>query len=222
MNNFSRFIVFIVICLGLWWVYDNFLSERFPMPEIPGFETKNLTDDIEQKEPKQNLPETDLQTEEKVANKQESKEKANKQEIKTDDYVYVYLLTTDKNGTQFLKPVQRPLVPGQDRLTCAIKLLIGGPNYNEKEKGIYTEVPANSHINGITTTDSKIIIDLSNTFTTGGGSDSLYSRLRQLIKTVIVNTKQPVYLYIDGKQADIIGGEGLTISQPLSEKSLDE
>ena len=51
MNNFSRFVIFIVVCLGLWWGYDNFLSDKFPIPEIKGLETKNLTDDIEPSEP---------------------------------------------------------------------------------------------------------------------------------------------------------------------------
>ena len=30
------------------------------------------------------------------------------------------------------------------------------------------------------------------------------------------------YLYIDGKQADVIGGDGIMITQPLSENSIGE
>ena len=63
---------------------------------------------------------------------------------------------------------------------------------------------------------------MASSFAYGGGSDSLYSRLRQLIKTVLANSDKPVYLYLDGKQANVVGGEGLTISQPLKENSLDE
>ena len=44
----------------------------------------------------------------------------------------------------------------------------------------------------------------------------------QLIKTAKANTKLPVYLYINGKQADVIGGEGLMLKQPLRNNSLEE
>ena len=32
----------------------------------------------------------------------------------------------------------------------------------------------------------------------------------------------PTYLYINGKQANVIGGEGIMIKQPLNERSFDE
>ena len=66
------------------------------------------------------------------------------------------------------------------------------------------------------------MIDLSSAFEGGGGTESTYTRVRQLIKTAKANTNLPVYLYINGKQADVIGGEGIMIKQPLSERSLDD
>ena len=73
------------------------------------------------------------------------------------------------------------------------------------------------------TKKDKVIVDLSSDFQYGGGADSLYSRVKQLIKTSLANSKnKPVYLYIDGKQANVIGGEGIMINQPLNEKSLDD
>ena len=69
--------------------------------------------------------------------------------------------------------------------------------------------------------NDKVIINLSSDFQYGGGSDSLYSRVQQLLKTVVANTSSKnVYLYLDGQQADVIGGEGLMIKQPLQEDSL--
>ncbi len=218
MNNFSKLVIFIVVCLGLWWGYDNFLSDKFPMPELKGFETKHLTDDIEK--PKEET-ETQPKQEQKKVEEPEKKVPEQQQKI-ADEYIYIYMLTTDKNGNQFLKPVKRPLKAGEDKLSYAVKLLIAGPNGSEKANGVYTEVPANSHLNSVTTYDTKVIIDMASTFAYGGGSDSLYSRLRQLIKTVLANSNKPVYLYLDGKQANVVGGEGLTISQPLKENSLDE
>ena len=43
-----------------------------------------------------------------------------------------------------------------------------------------------------------------------------------IIKTANANTKTPVYLYINGKQANVIGGEGVMLKQPLNDKSLDD
>ena len=59
-------------------------------------------------------------------------------------------------------------------------------------------------------------------FESGGGAESTYVRVKQIIKTVNANTSTPTYLYINGKQANVIGGEGIMIKQPLSERSFDE
>lgn len=217
MNNFSRFVIFIVVCLGLWWGYDNFLADKFPIPEIKGLETRHLTDDIE---PKEQVKEETSEPQNEV--KEDEKSEEINEQKQSDMYIYVYMLTTDKSGNQFLKPVKRPLKAGEDKLSNAIKFLISGPNGAEKASGVYTEVPSNTHLNSITTYDTKVIIDMAGSFAYGGGSDSLYSRLRQLIKTVLANSDKPVYLYLDGKQANVVGGEGITVSQPLKENSLDE
>ena len=97
-----------------------------------------------------------------------------------------------------------------------------GPKQDEKMSGIYSEVPQSTHILHIYDREDKLIIDLSSGFAYGGGTESLYKRLFQLIKTVNRLTDKPTYLYINGKQADVIGGDGIMISQPLSEKSIGE
>ena len=68
----------------------------------------------------------------------------------------------------------------------------------------------------------KVIINLSANFEKGGGTDSIYKRLYQLIKTSRHNSDVPVYLYIEGQRADVIGGDGIMLNQPLSDRSLDE
>ena len=104
----------------------------------------------------------------------------------------------------------------------AIKELISGPTKWEKDKGLSSEIPPSTKILSVRESSNNILIDLSENFESGGGAESLYIRIRQLIKTSLANTKVPVYLYINGKQADVIGGEGIMIKQPLTEKSLDD
>ena len=103
----------------------------------------------------------------------------------------------------------------------AIKELISAPSAGEKSKGFTSEIPSGTKILSIREGEGSVMIDLSSAFEGGGGTESLYIRLSQLIKTAKANTNLPVYLYINGRQADVIGGEGIMIKQPLSERSLD-
>ncbi len=208
MNNASKIIVFIVICFGLWCAYDRFAPDNIKLPEF--LQTHEDTEIL--------TPEDQQPEEQKPKAKEEEKKPEKVQETK----VYAYMLTTDKSGNQFLKPVSRPLPPNQDKLTYAVQQLFAGPNSLEVSNGVYSEIPSSVKLLGITNTGSKIVINVSSAFEQGGGSDSIYSRMRQLIKTSLANADKPVYLYIEGRQADVIGGEGISISQPLSEKSLDE
>lgn len=205
MNNFSKVVICIVVCIAGWWCYDNFLSGKIHFPD---FSTKEETNIIV---PKDNQ-DTNITDIEKEKTSEENK----------DHNIYIYMLTTDKAGNQFLKPVERPLPPGEDKLAYSIKQLFNGPNKSEISKGIYSEIPESAKLIGIYSTDNKVVIDITGSFSYGGGSDSIYSRMRQLIKTSLANTDKNVYLNIDGKQAEVIGGEGISITQPLSEKSLDE
>ena len=104
----------------------------------------------------------------------------------------------------------------------AIKELISAPTKYEKSKGIVSEIPASTRVISVREGSSNVMIDLTSAFESGGGSDTIYRRIKQLIKTANTNTNLPVYLYINGKQVDVIGGDGIMLKQPLNERSLDE
>ena len=165
-----------------------------------------------------------LVQEEQIAEPVQKAQPEQKQPAKTreKEYVTVYFLGTDSQSNNLFKTAQREVPNGSSKLTFALQQLIKGPSAYEKKSGVFSEVPKSTKIRGVVESD-KIIIDLSSDIVNGGGADSLYSRIKQVIKTALANApKKPVYLYIDGKQADVIGGEGLMISQPLKENSLDE
>jgi spore germination protein GerM len=49
------------------------------------------------------------------------------------------------------------------------------------------------------------------------------NRIKQLVKTVnALNNKKPIYLHIEGKQVEYIGGDGVYLQQPLNEETLGE
>ena len=139
-------------------------------------------------------------------------------------YVNVFFIGQNENHEEVYKAVKReynPDIDGNSRLKYAMDCLITGPKQSEKVKGVYTEIPEATDLLYVKEFPDKAIVNLSSAFETGGGTDSLYKRLYQVIKTARRNSDVPVYLYIEGNRADVIGGDGIMLSQPLSDRSLD-
>ncbi len=143
---------------------------------------------------------------------------------KPQEYVNIVFIGQNENHEEVYKIVKREYDPDIDgsKIKYAINTLVLGPKAGEKSKGIYSEIPSGTEVISVQERPDKVIINLSSNFEYGGGTDSVYKRLYQLIKTARKNTEKPVYLYINGKQADVIGGDGIMIAQPLSENSIGE
>ena len=214
MSNFSKIVITILLVLSFFFVKEkwgndisNFLSSissiskiEFKLPEFVKNETKQKGEVV--KKPTEVLTTKDSNQEKTM--------------------VDVYFLALDANDNGIYKKVQREIPVGANKLEYAMKELLKGPNIVEKSTGAYSEVPKTTKLLSVKQTGNKVIIDFSSDFQYGGGTDSVYSRMMQLIKTSLANTKgKQIYLYLDGKQANVIGGEGIMISQPLSEKSLE-
>lgn len=138
-------------------------------------------------------------------------------------YVNIYFIGQNANKEEVYKAVNREYDKEVDgsKIKFAIQSLIAGPKQNEKAKGVYSEIPNGTRIISINENADKVIINLNSTFEQGGGTESIYKRLNQIIKTAKRNTNKPVYLYINGNKAEVIGGEGIMITQPLNDNSLD-
>ena len=202
MNFSQKLGIFCLVIITAAYVYFSFFNKdgfHFSQKEIG------------------ELPAIDIND---VPNEEPNTENTNEQkkyEIKT-----VKIFVTDSKGN--LRSVNRKCDTSVERscFAYAIRELISAPSSWEKNKGLSSEVPANTTILSIREGSNNILIDLSPAFESGGGAESTYIRVRQLIKTAQANTKLPVYLYINGRQADVIGGEGVMIKQPLTERSLDD
>lgn len=134
----------------------------------------------------------------------------------------VKIYVVDNNGN--LRAVNR-ICDSANEKSCfefAIKELMNAPTKWEKSKGFTSEIPQGTKVLSIRESAGSIMIDLSSNFESGGGAESTYIRVKQIIKTANANTSIPTYLYINGKQANVIGGEGIMIKQPLNERSFDE
>ena len=200
MNFSQKLGLFILIVISVAYVYFSFFNK-----DGFSFDFTNKTPDSEIQE----LPPLVEEPQPPVDNE--------KHEVKT-----VKIFVSDSNGK--LRSVNRQCDTAVEK-SCfefAIKELIKAPSNWEKSKGFTSEIPPGTKILSIRDGEGSVLIDLSSAFEGGGGTESLYVRLGQFIKTVKANTNEPAYLYINGKQANVIGGEGIMIKQPLSERSLDD
>lgn len=188
-------VIMVAVCsvLGLRMLYHNDENVSGPLTPVP-----------ETQIPKEEIQKTKPETVEKV-------------------YVNVFFIGQNANKEEVYRAVNREYDKDIDgpKIKFAIQSLISGPTAYEKSKGVYSEIPAGTRVISINETADKVVINLNSAFENGGGTDSLYKRLYQLIKTAKRNTNKPVYLYIEGNKAEVIGGEGIMITQPLNENSLD-
>ena len=200
--NFSQKIgIFCLVVITVVYIYFSFFSENgINLPQKRTGEETFINDT--------EVPDT---------NADAQKEGSSEQQTKT-----VKIFVTDSKGN--LRSVNRKCNTAAEKscFTFAIKELISGPTRWEKNKGLSSEIPSNTKILSVREGSNNILIDLSSAFESGGGAESIYIRVSQLIKTSQANTNLPVYLYINGKQASVISGEGIMIKQPLSERSLDD
>lgn len=199
MNFSQKLGLFILILISVVYVYISFFNKDFKLPEYKREEKPPVYNPLEVPEPIEN---------------NEQQEPAKTKNVK------IFIL--DKSGN--LRSVNRTCDANVEK-SCfkyAINELVSAPSPWEKSKGFTSEIPSNTKVLSVRESAGNVFIDLSSDFETGGGAESTYYRVKQIIKTANANTSSPVYLYINGKQANVIGGEGIMLKQPLNERSLDE
>jgi spore germination protein GerM len=136
-------------------------------------------------------------------------------------YVDIFFIGHNSANEEVYRAVKREYDENTDgsKIEFALKSLVLGPTSREIAKGVYSEIPSGTRVIYIKTEPAKVIINLTADFEQGG-ADSLYKRVYQLIKTAKLNSDKPVYLYINGQMTEVLGGDGLMITQPLNENSL--
>lgn len=209
MNNLAKIVILVLVVLTFLFVKENFGDN------IGSFINKHTPFEVQRKNP--------FGTQKQVMKPETKKTENQKDKPKIEKKILIYYLALDKNSNPIYKTIERANLGSESRLEFAIKELLKGPDLLEKTKGTYSEIPAETKLLGIKEDAKTITINLSEDFELGGGTDSVYSRLMQIIKTSLANCQgKKVYLQIEGKQAEFVGGEGIMITQPLSEHSLGD
>ena len=200
MNWFSKIVIILMFVICCFWVKDTFFPQfKINMPE--------KINKIEQttKEPE----ELELSEEGKrILGDPEQKEKI-------ENTARIYFLKLNNDGTTENYISKRELK--EKSLKNAINALLKGPDAQERKAGVYSEIPNGTKLISVINSEDKIIINLNSEFQYGGGTDSINNRLKQLVKTVVaILPDKNIYLYIEGKQVDVMGGDGVMITQPLN------
>ncbi len=128
----------------------------------------------------------------------------------------VYFLTAEGNESTKLATSKKVIGTDSERFRAAIEALFSGPSGLEKIAGVYSEIPPETKLLGIREDKNSYTINISDDFEYGGGADSMKIRVKQLVTTATqASGSKDVYLEINGKQAEYVGGEGIMILQPL-------
>ncbi|WP_445171836.1 GerMN domain-containing protein [Microcoleus sp.] len=104
-------------------------------------------------------------------------------------------------------------------LQAAFNSLLAGP----KDASVSSEIPKGTKLRSLNVKNDGVYVDLSAEFTSGGGSNSMTGRLGQVIYTATSlkpNTK--VWISVEGKPLELLGGEGLEVAQPSTRQSFDK
>jgi spore germination protein GerM len=132
----------------------------------------------------------------------------------------IYWLKVTDNRIE-LAPVPATLDRNQSSqviLAGAIKRLLAGPAQNEGT----TTIPEGTQLLDLRLEVDGIHLNLSQEFTSGGGSTSMMGRLAQILYTATsLNPEAAVWLSVEGKPLDVLGGEGLMVDQPLTRKAME-
>ncbi len=139
----------------------------------------------------------------------------------TEQKIEVYWLN-DVDGKIELVPTSLKLDNTNNQsevLETAFNSLLTGPTDN----AVTTTIPKNTKLRNISVKSDGIHVDLSQDFTSGGGSTSMTGRLAQILYTATsLDPIAKVWINVEGKPLETLGGEGIVIDQPMTRKDFEE
>ncbi|MEH1847702.1 MAG: GerMN domain-containing protein [Nostoc sp.] len=131
-----------------------------------------------------------------------------------------WLKPKEKNVALVPQPVKVASVQPNQALEAAFQNLLAGP---PKEGTNSTTIPKGTKLLGLKAENDEVHVNLSKDFTSGGGSTSMMGRVGQVVYTATtLNPKAKVYIDVNGKPLDVLGGEGLELQQPLTRESFQQ
>jgi len=104
-------------------------------------------------------------------------------------------------------------------LQTAFDNLLAGP----KDATVSSEIPKGTKLRSLSVKNDGVYVDLSAEFTSGGGSNSMTGRLGQVVYTATsLKPDAKVWISVEGKPLELLGGEGLEVAQPSTRQTFDK
>lgn len=95
------------------------------------------------------------------------------------------------------------------------RLLLGSA-----DKNMASSIPKGTKIREVSLQADGVHVDLSKEFKTGGGSTSMTGRVAQVLYTATsLDPNTRVWLKVEGKPLEVLGGEGLELEQPMTREN---
>lgn len=117
------------------------------------------------------------------------------------------------------QPVQIAATQPNQVLESAFQALLEGPTEGTDS----TTIPQGTKLLGLKMENDEVHVNLSDDFTTGGGTTSMIGRIGQVVYTATtLDPNAKVYIEVDGEQLDVLGGEGVELEQPLTRESFEQ
>ena len=130
--------------------------------------------------------------------------------------VAIYLVRNEK-----VAPARRYVDPAAPA-TPALEALLAGPTAADEDRG--TEIPEGTRLLGVSIDgDGVLTADLSQEFTSGGGSASMKMRVAQIVYTATqFPTVSGVSFAVEGEPLTTLGGEGLLLDRPQTRADYED
>jgi hypothetical protein len=146
--------------------------------------------------------------------KQSTSQKGNEQTAS------IYWLRSKENRFDLVpQPLKIAATQPDQVLEAAFKTLLAGPSEGTDS----TTIPQGTQLLGLKAENNDVHVNLSENFTTGGGSTSMMGRIGQVVYTATsLNPQAKVYIQVNGKPLEVLGGEGVEIPQPLTRESFQK
>lgn len=124
------------------------------------------------------------------------------------------------SGSQ-IKLVPSPVDSGTTAapLRATLTQLLAGTS----NTALTTTIPKATKLRSVAVRADGIHVDLSQSFQAGGGTSSMTARVAQVLYTATsLNPDAPVWLSVEGKPLESLGGEGLLLEQPMTRKRFEQ
>lgn len=121
-----------------------------------------------------------------------------------------------------LVPVERPLQNTNEPLAAAARELMSGPTAEEKQAGLFSEIPPKARIQKIIREDGTVLISFNSELEKyGGGSARVQGLIAQIVYTFTeVPGVTKVRILVGKKGEVVLGGEGFVIDKPLARQDI--